>query len=457
MNAIAWPEDLPETKPLSRLIQQGRFGYTLGMERRPRSLFLLLLLSIPTWGEVQFGVPFGVILSPPSGGTTAPTLRDDEKEMFLESSGDIYRAYRDNPAALFLNATRVNELSTTTSIEERPFLSTDGLRIYFTRRPGSSSVREIYCATRETLATTFGLAAPQGPQGKTPFTGQLGSLTGDEKKAFLEVILTVPPGSGTPLTQQSDIAFATRETTAGKFGPWTFINEVNTLDYERDPFISRDDHTLAFVRVGPLSHLPGTIFFTTRSSSVGSFPPAEAASGVNDVNTASEDPFLIFPGSRLYFRRSSSLLAANRIFNANYSLPQVEAQAGRSFFYPVQASTTEKDATQFSFKLFYDALYLKWLGIAFPADAPGEVLSVQPASGSTYTIQLDTPIPGDGELHTILYVQFLAASNAPAGLLRNTQMTQAKVNAIVVSSPPAGRVQFLAGPGYAGTSLFRLR
>ncbi len=427
-----------------------------------RSLWILFFL-IPLQtvnAEFQFNTPTTVITEPPIGGAASPCLRDDELEMFFESSGDIYQAVRTFPDVPFLTSQRVSELSTSQFVEERPFLSVDALRIYFTRRQGSSKVREIYMATRASTAHAFGIPVPVGPQSTTAFEGSLGSLTGDEKKVFLEVIRKVPPGSGTSLTEQTDIAFATRENTSQKFGAWTDLSGVNTLDYERDPFITRDDGLLLFSRLGPVSRLPGTILYSLREAPGITFTAPRAVGGVNIPNVVSEDPFLIFPGSRLYFRQAGEILVAERVLNAAYSLPQVTGVPGWSVDYPVMVATTEGDAQQFNFRLFYDSIYLTWVDVSLAPDLGKENLEVVFEGSGRLMVSLRTshPVPSTGVAHPILYFQFRIGSNGVTGQKRTFRLSSGpQINGITVERPVDGSIQFLAKPAYAPSSFWRLR
>jgi hypothetical protein len=427
-----------------------------------RRLVWTLFLLIPphiTAAQIQFHPPATVIEEPPIGGTASPCVREDDLEMFFESSGDIYRAVRSFSDVRFTSSLRVNEISTSQYLEERPFLSVDGLRIYFTRRLSTSKVREIYMATRETQQSTFGTPASVGPQGASPFEGSLGSLTGDEKKVYLEINKKVPAGSGTSLTEQSDIAYATRENTSQKFGSWRFLTGVNTLDYERDPFITRDDQMLFFTRVGPVSKLPGTILFSLHENTGNTFLTPEVVLGVNTANVVSEDPFLQYPGSRLYFRKAGELMVAERILEATYFLPNITGVPGRSVLYPVEVATREADAQQFNFRLFFDSIYLTWEGVVVAPDLGEEDLDVTAEGSGRLLVSLRTNhlLPNTGIACPILYFRFKIGTHGVAGQKRTFRLsTGPQVNGIAVDRPPDGSIQFLPKPVNPSLSAWRV-
>lgn len=427
-----------------------------------RNILCLALVSLWLSGaqaQLRFKTSAPVLLHNPIGGAYAPTLRDGELELFFESAGDIYRAVRDSSDLLFPAVFRVDELSTTTHVEEKPFLSVDGLRLYFTRRTRTSRNRDILVSFRVNFTSTFGTPQPVGPVTNPPFQGNLGSLTGDELTAYLEIPRPIPPGSGTPLTEHTDIASATRESLSQRFGMWKFLPEINTLDYERSPSVSRDDLVLGFSRMGPLSNLPGTLFFSVREDQAEPFPAGEAAVGVVSGNKALSDPFLIYPGTRLYFSRDETLWAADREIQASFHLPRIGGYPGRSAYYPVQVSTTEKDARQFEFRLFFDSLFLQYLQVLPTPELRVESMTVTPEATGRLAVSLATEssLPDDGIPHPILYFRFLISQNAFPGQIRVIRFSgNPRVNGIAVSRPADGGVQILPPLPNTPISLMRL-
>jgi len=421
---------------------------------------LCLFSSTLCQAQVAFDIPRSVISDPPDAGVSSPTLREDEREVFIESAGDIYRGFRENTGPPFLETIRVPELSTVEFVEESPFLSADGLRIYFTRRDFGSRVREIWCAEREGFNSPFGEAVSLGPNGTEPLIGNMGSLTGDELKVYFEIIRPVPPESGKQLTEQGDIAAATRNSPSEPFGPWTFVDGVNTLDWERDPFVTRDDNTLVYSRFGPVSGLPGSIFFSSRPEGGGEFPEGDLATGINSGNSASEDPFLAFPGARIYFLQGGNLVTAQRLINAMYILPDVEAPTGSLFFYPIVVTTSEADIFQFDFRLGFDTFFLDWVGVVSAAGHPGQVLSA--GLGLTPAIlevsyRTDEPIPA-GDDTTVLLIKFVLKGIATTGQRGTFRISgDPELNGIPASRPPAGSVLFGQPLDPPAISLFRVR
>lgn len=135
-------------------------------------------------------------------------------------------------------------------------------------------------------------AVPLG-SGPTPFQGHFGSVTGDGRKPTLRL----PTGSAR-VGYSADPAKRHRLCHARnhccEVRPLKFLSgPVNTLDYERDPFISRDDNTLGLPGWVPCPHSQ------ERSSSPHAPAPPRVSAwksapiGINNPNLASEDPFLM--------------------------------------------------------------------------------------------------------------------------------------------------------------------
>jgi hypothetical protein len=119
--------------------------------------------------------------------------------------------------------------------EDDPFITPDGLTIYFDSM-GASSI-DIFSSTRATVTDPF--PAPQVDASlSSPQDESKASITGDGLDAF--VASTATGGDG-----GLDVWETTR-TTASSFGPWseTNLTMVNTSGSEYDPAISFDGQDL---------------------------------------------------------------------------------------------------------------------------------------------------------------------------------------------------------------------
>jgi len=427
-------------------------------------LFFLLLicagsyLCTPVWGQFVFTSPSDpedALEIPPLGGVLSPTLRDDQLEMFLESTGDIWRATRGFTTIPFKEAFRVSGISTTGFVEERPFLSPDGLRIYFTRRAaGEARKREIYYASRPDLKTPFGQAVSLGPDGGFPFEGVVGSLTGDELTIYLEAF---PKPDGKQIPDQTDIAVATRSSVGNRFGAWRYLDEVNTQDLETGPYVTRDGHTLFFSRLK--RGLPSVILSATRSSTTVPFSPPVLVKGVNVANSSSRDPFVVHPGARMFFVYDQAIVFSDRILDATYRIDPVRAIPGREFRIPIGMDTLEKDATFFRFDLYFDPLAFVWLG-ALPNERLGQVMisaALSTPAIVSVTYQAAVPLRGQGEKEEVLNLKFSATQTTPPGQRDYGFVGETSLNGIPLSESPTSFVNILEKPTHPPTSRWVVR
>ena len=393
---------------------------------------------------------------PPLGGVSSPTLTDDEKELYLASTGDIWRSTRTSTGLPFKEAFRNSRLSTVEYIEESPFLSPDGLRIYFTRRESAfTKVREIFVASRPDRESPFGDPVSLGPDGPVPFEGHLGSLTGDELTVFLDVF---PSSKEKAISDQTDIAVATRPSLNDRFGPWQKLEELNTDDIESSPFITRDGRSIFISRVR--TGLPGGILAANRADSTSSFSEPALVKGLNVANKASKDPYLIHPGSRMYFVLDNQLVFSDRILDATYVLEQVTARQGREFWVPVKMQTREKDATLFEFLFFFTPQSIDWLEEVIPNERLGLIeWYVEPINPSILSVRYQAahPLRGNGEEEEILTLHFAVKSTAPAGMRQYGLTGTAKLNGVPITPLPTSFIDIQGPPARPFTSILMLR
>lgn len=392
----------------------------------------------------------------PLAGVSSPTLLDDEEELYLASVGNIWRATRSSTTLPFKDPFRNSTLSTDEYIEESPFLSPDGLRIYFTRKENNptTKVREIFVASRPDTGSDFGDPVSLGPDGTLPFEGRLGSLTGDELTVFLEVL---PNAKDKDIADQTDIAVAKRSSIGDRFGPWERVAELNTENNESSPFITRDGLSIFFSRLMP--GLPGGILSANRPDSTSPFSEPALVPGLNVANSASEDPYLIFPGSRMYFVLDDDLVYSDRVLEATYILDEATAMKGRDFWIPIKMQTREKDASLFEFNLSFDPNSIVWLD-AIPNERLGfgygkaelvaqHILSVK--------YQAKRPLRGNGHTEEILTLRFAVKETAstvdrPYGLSAG-----ASLNGVDITPLPTSVIHILDSPSRPFSSLWMLR
>lgn len=140
------------------------------------------------------------------------------------------------------------ELSTlsTSGSERDPWISSDGLTLYYAGHPLVGGTSEIYRASRLSTTQPFGNAAPQLSLNRSDSDESRAALTPDEKM----LVLASNRGNGTKF----DIYITTRTDTAVDFGsPDTrHLNNVDAGgDDDFDPFLTPDGLRLYLAPVPP--------------------------------------------------------------------------------------------------------------------------------------------------------------------------------------------------------------
>ena len=119
-----------------------------------------------------------------------------------------------------------------------PFLTADGLRLYFSADSGPAGKLQLLIATRATTGADFG--APE----LVPGTRDNGINLSDPTLYQDERVLlysAAPQG-----TTNFDLYYATRSSATAEFGPPSLVPAVNTLGLELDPALSGDGCELYF-------------------------------------------------------------------------------------------------------------------------------------------------------------------------------------------------------------------
>lgn len=224
-----------------------------------------------------------------------PALSPDGQWLYFsmvpaEGMEDLYRARRGASGALFTALEPVPNLNSP-SLEGSPFLSGDGLSLFFfSDRSGGTGNRDIWHATRASTSEEFASPAPLAAVNSSDMD-LLPRLSPDGTALWFES--TRSGGSG-----NSDIWEAARSAPGGSFGPPRPRSDLNTGAREEGFTLSADQLTviLASTRgTGDLDLLIGT-----RATAGGDFG---ALQPLTELNSAEDDldPFLSASGRELYF------------------------------------------------------------------------------------------------------------------------------------------------------------
>ncbi len=223
-----------------------------------------------------------------------PVLSPDGQWLYLSvvpagGTEDLYRARRGASATVFTQLEPVPNLNGP-SLEGSPFLSSDGLSLYFfSDRSGGPGSRDLWLATRASPSGEFGNPAPL-PEVNSADMELLPRLSPDGSTLWFES--TRGGGSGS-----SDIWEAVRSSGAG-FGSPRPRSDLNSSARDEGMTLSADQLTviLASTRgTGDLDLLIGT-----RTSASGTFGPLQPLAELNSPED-DLDPFLTANGRELYF------------------------------------------------------------------------------------------------------------------------------------------------------------
>ncbi len=226
-----------------------------------------------------------------------PTLSADGLTLFfsaVDGDEDIYVATRADRGLSFSSARPVPELDDDGSEEGTPFLSSDGLSLYFfsTRPgPGTQGDRDIWQARRASVAAPFSELFVV-PAVNSAALDHLPRLSANELR------LTFVSGRESP-NLGSNLWIAERDSRDEEFSEPVEIAGVNGPAREEGFSFSSDELTLFFAsnRVIPEDM---DIWVTQRSNRGTAFAPAENLSVVN-TDALELDPGISTDGFELFF------------------------------------------------------------------------------------------------------------------------------------------------------------
>jgi hypothetical protein len=191
----------------------------------------------------DFGEPMPLDLVNSDALDAIPTVTADDQTLYFISdrSGTprIYSASRSTPVAAFSDPVLVDNVSVSATGEWSPFVSADGLTLYFTADPDADcagSPLECHDILRATRTTgTFGTPEEVTELNTVPYAEAHPTLTSDE--------LTIYFGSNRPdgnAEGGADIWMATRGSTDDPFDNVSRVAELSSANEEVPTWISPD-------------------------------------------------------------------------------------------------------------------------------------------------------------------------------------------------------------------------
>lgn len=175
-----------------------------------------------------------------AGDDATPALSRDGLTLFWTAAGskgmkDIFMATRPSRTAAWSAAQELTAISTTGD-DAGPFLSADGLELYFASdAPGNDN---LYVARRTTTTAAFTTAA------------QITELntTSPDHEPWVNGTKSFLVWTSTRVSGNDDLWMARRADASATWGTATPITELNTASTESDPWLSPDETTIYFAR-----------------------------------------------------------------------------------------------------------------------------------------------------------------------------------------------------------------
>ena len=241
-----------------------------------------------------------------SGDLLGPVFSADASTIYfsqLDADENIFRATRQGPGAEFGAAQLVPNLDVGGSEEGTPFLSFDGLSLYFfsTRPgPGTQGNRDIWLAQRPSLDAEFA-AAEVLPAVNGPGLEHLPRLSRDERTILFVSSRTSPNAS-------SNLWVAQRANRADEFAAAVEVPGINSASREEGFSLAPDGLTLFFASnrgadLNVESELDMDLWVATRPSTSADFGAAESLVALNSSGEEL-DPQLSPDGVELLFTSS---------------------------------------------------------------------------------------------------------------------------------------------------------
>ncbi|MBI1785203.1 PD40 domain-containing protein, partial [Candidatus Sumerlaeota bacterium] len=234
-------------------------------------------------------------------------LSSDQLEIFFVrstgvwDSNDLYRATRASTASPFGAAAAVTELNTGSYSESYPYLTADGLRIYFSSDRPTSQGDDIWTATRPSVGSPFG--APSRVAVINTADNELAfGLRADGLAGYLARV--VPAGA------DAEIYEATRPSVGSNFSVPVLAAGLSSPVFDSAPSVTGDNAEI--------------YFFSNRTGGVGSFDLWRSSALFAGIAT---------PGTTNYpnaaLRRASGL---SLDYDAYIKCAAIDSVAGYAYF-----------------------------------------------------------------------------------------------------------------------------
>lgn len=320
------------------------------MFSRKLSATILLWVVTAAAGYAQafsdWTAPVHLALPNSTATETDPFMSKDGLSLYFACNGcpgsmgyDIYVSRRADVDSPWGAPENLGPTVNTAYNENNPVLSIDGHSLYFTSNRNQVFGNDLFVSRRHNKRDDFGWRAPEnlGPGVNTAANESGSAIFEDEAtgKTFLYFASNREGGLG------GDDIYVSELQADDTFGTATLVTGLSSARDDRGPTIRRDGLEIFFTsnRAGSILNLQSQpsydVWTATRSSTLDSWaePVNVDPSGVLGVNTGKHDggPSLSFDGTSLYFQ------AAQRLGNLGVGCPSAS-----TCFFDIWVSTREK-------------------------------------------------------------------------------------------------------------------
>lgn len=208
---------------------------------RPLCTTAALAAIVPAQNNAGWSTPVAETVLNTVSSEAGPSLSLDGLTLHFSSSvsgnWEIYVSTRQALGAPWGPPTLVNGPSDVNYVDDQPFLTADGLQLWFStnNRPGGAGNSDIMVCTRPNLQAPWG-APSFVTELNSPLADSAPSLTGDGLEVYF-----LSTGWGNPSPNNNNSIFrATRTSTSQPFGTPVLVTEFSTPLTHRDAEVSFD-------------------------------------------------------------------------------------------------------------------------------------------------------------------------------------------------------------------------
>lgn len=246
------------------------------------------LADAPFDPDSPWGLPLGQTVLPIGGGDD-PTLRGDQLELIYENqAGTLWVTRRSSLTTAWSAPAVIAELAATGN-KTTPELSTDGLTLGYALDNGPAGLSDLAISRRLDL---------DSPWVFDRYLTELNSASYDTSPSVDAAGTTIVFSSDrTGSVGGMDLWLATRATPADGWSAPVPIAALNTVGRDSTPFLSADGLAVYFVRTDAAG---GDLYVSRRDSTVAAFPTARAITELNTPDYES-DPWVAPDHRSIYF------------------------------------------------------------------------------------------------------------------------------------------------------------